>query len=563
MKLLSSSSLLLLLSTVSNTHGQTYNSVEQRVFIDDTGTTHTSRKAAPRIICSARTALSLHHQFKIDPSRIAGTYGNYFPRGSIGNINDPDYQPYWPTDPTQSELDFLKQIPNFSPSCYHAKRTKCDEIDVKAAIAARPDKWIEIGNGGWHTGDEVKEITASMGNLPVLISTHYEGNVNPGCITYNQATATYSINKGQCKARSLLDIIKRTNELANFLGIPKIDIAKDQTKMCEAAKELSDAAASAQQRGIRVMTVNPSISENNAVTLYPVDPLNDPFLRSYEELGVPLMHPGKHPTAQQSVERIQSSEWFSDCTPGQMFKNCNNNAYYPVDLYLVEGRRFFFNTPEEQYFLQTFFPDKALLNNQIAHWPLNDGAISYTVAARSFEELARKLNEAVRQYDATTCVNADVTSNSFLNAANGGLQGGNYACYNKPSLNLDYFQCNAVDRAGGIQLATTSAVNQEPAFKPLVSNPVASQKTIAAQNQKTMWTTDRSNNASTIAIAIIAAIAVFAVIFVIAICSCIVYCLFLKGRASTTIEKSHIEAVEEGTGNTSISVEEGNLPVIT
>jgi len=562
MKLLSSSSLLLLLNTISSTYGQDYVAVPQRTFVDDAGFTHTTRKAAPTIICSSRTALSFHHQFKVNPLQIVGTYGNYFPRGSIGDMNDPEYQPYWPTDPSANELAFLKAIPTFSPSCYHAKNTKCDEIDVEAAKDANPDKWVYIDNGSWHTGKDMKDITDSMGNIPIFISTHYEGNKNPGCVTYNKDTARYTTDKEKCTSRSLLDVIARTNELANFLGIPKIDIVKDQQEFCDAASELTEAALNAQKRGIRVMAVNPSIDENNDVTLYFGEPLNDPFLRSYEELGVPIIHPGKHPSAQYSKEKITSREWFTDCQPGSMYKNCNRATYYSVDLYLVEGRRFFYNTPEEQYFLETFFPDKALLNNQIAHRPLNDGPISYTSATRSFDEMTRKLNEAVQQYDSTTCVNVDVTSTSFLNSAYGGLKGGNYACYEKSSSYLAYTICSAADLAGGIQMTTTNSVVKELEFKPLVSDPVASQKMIAKQNKKTIWNTDKTIKDEGTIIAITTLIVVFIVFVFLGIVGCAIYFCFWKGAVSTSIDKSPIETVEEGTF-TSTTSQEGELPVIT
>jgi len=561
--LLSASSLLLSSLTISSIYAQEYPQVAQRTFIDDAGITHTTRKANPKIICSARTALSLLHQFKLDGSQIAGTYGNYFPRGSIGNMRDPSYQPYWPTDPTTKELEFLNGIPTFSPSCYHAKKTKCDELDIIKAKDAAPDKWVYIDNGSWHTGAEMKEITDSMGNLPIFISTNYEAD--PGCITYNPDTATYNTNKSNCKARSLIDVIRRTNQLANFLGISKIDTAKDQREMCYAASELRDAAESAQDRGIRVMTINPTISNDNSVTLYPVDPLSDPFLRSYEELGVPIIHPGKHEFGLFNTEAIPSKEWFSDCQPGQMFKNCNSNAYYPVDLWLVEGRRFFFNTPEEKYFLETFFPDKALLNNQVTHWPLNDGPISYTSAARSFEEMTRKLDEAVRQYDSTQCTNADVTSPAFLDARFGGLKGGEYACFNEVYINYDYLDCSDIDLAGGNQMETTFTEKKESKFKPLVSSSVVPQKTITKQGRKSMWTVDkRSRNRNRndgISVAVIAVITVSVIIFTVLVIILVAYCACWKNTASTAIDKSHVEPIEEGTSTS--TADETDLPMMT
>merc|ERR1711933_359589 len=310
-------------------------------------------------------------------------------------------------------------------------------------------------------------------------------------------------------------------------------------------------ASSAQERGIRVMTMNPSIDENNDVSLYFVDPLSDPFLRSYEELGVPIIHPGT------GLMNMKSNDWFTDCAPGSMFQNCNNNTYYPVDLYLVEGRRFFFNTPEEQYFLETFFPDKALLNNQVAHWPLNDGAISYTSAARSFQEMTRKLNEAVQQYGSTQCVNADVTSNEYLNAAFGGLKDGDHGCYNKNLLQLDYTTCSTDDLAGGTQVVTTNSVAKEPEFKPLVSNPVVSQKTITKQNMRTKWTTNITVEEEATIVALSSVIAVVIVLFFLGIFSCFVYFCCWKRTGSTGTNKPVAEETFTST------TEEKELPVIS
>ena len=59
--------------------------------------------------------------------------------------------------------------------------------------------------------------------------------------------------------------------------------------MWNAAKELAIAAEDAQKRGIRVMAIS-VISGNNVDALRPINPLFDTHLRTYEELGVPLLH---------------------------------------------------------------------------------------------------------------------------------------------------------------------------------------------------------------------------------------------------------------------------------
>jgi len=556
----------LLCCMISSIYGQTYSQVAQRTFIDDAGVTHTISKANPKIICSARTALSLHHQFGLDGSQISGTYGGYFPRGSIGNIDDSDYKPYWPVDPTNDELDFLKGIANFSPSCFQSTLSKCKDIDVDMAKDTKADKWVYIDNGHWYTGEEMKEISASMGNTPIFISTHYEGDKSPGCITYNHETASYYTDLAKCTSRSLIDVIRRTNELANFLGIVKTDIALDQLRMCDAANELTTAALNAHKRGIRVMTVNPSIDDDNLVTLYPVDPLSDPFLRTYEELGVPILHSGKHPSAMISREGIPSNEWFTDCSEGSMFKRCNENAYYPVDLWLVEGRRFFFNTQDEQNFLKFYFPDKALMKNQIAHWPVNDGPISYTTAARSFTEMTRKLDEAVQLYDSTICTIADVTSEEFLNSKFGGLEGGQYACYNEPSLQLEYLQCKAEHLAYDAQMMTTDLgkeVLEPEEFTPMVSQKNVPQSTQKWQATMSIWIdkTDKKegNSASGVFMGIIICVVVISTLVGAGVVMNL--CRAKSGDVvSTAMNKEQIQAAEEGTRSSSDGEEIGVVP---
>jgi len=549
---------------IKSVSAQTYPQVSQRTFVDDAGITHTTRKANPEIICSARTALSFYHQFGLDSLQISGTYGAYFPRGSIGDIRDPDYKPYWPVDPTEDELAFLKSIPNFSPTCFHAKNTKCDEIDVDRVINAEPDKWVYIGNGNWHTGEEMKQITTAVGNNPIFISTHYDGDKNPGCITYHPNTATYTTDRSKCKARSLIDVIKRTNELANFLGIAKVDIARDQQKMCEAAMELTTAAANAHQKGIRVMTVNPSIDDNDDVTLYPVDPLSDPYLRTYEELGVPILHPGKHPSSKMSEEKISSNEWFTNCQTGQALNSCNENTYYPVDLWLIEGRRFFFNTPEEQYYLNKFFPDKALLKNQVAHWPMNDGPISYTTAARSFAEMTRKLNDAVRVYNSTVCTAANVTSEIFLDSKFGGLAGAQYACYDEPSLQLDYLECNAIDLAGGKQMTTTLGDISEKEFTPMISKTVSA-PTVMKQTNKSMWIKNEMKEKISISVGAIIWVTVIAILVSAIIFASIIFyfCCKRSSKAVSTDMDKYLASISVEEGTRTITDTESDTPVMT
>merc|ERR1712176_134831 len=330
------------------------------------------------------------------------------------------------------------------------------------------------------------------------------------------------------------------------------------------ANELTTAASDAQQRGIRVMAINPSINNNNDITVWGTNPLSDPWLRSYEELGVPIIHPLK------DRQKISSMEWFKDCQPGQSFESCNENSYYPVDLWLVEGRRFFFNTPEEKYFLQSFFPDKALLSNQVAHWPLNDGPISYTSAARSFKEMARKLNEAVRLHDTTTCTKVDVSSEFFLDSRFGGLQNGQYACYDDSIIQSAYIQCNAADLAAGKQMETTvDTTSTETQFVPKVSTTSSLNKSMEKQVKRTQWDKDgkkenienmlKKTGVSPVIFWIIISISfVFCAAFVAIVSFC-----FWKRKSKAATAKSELDFTAEENRTSTSGTEDNNMVTIT
>lgn len=120
---------------------------------------------------------------------------------------------------------------------------------------------------------------------------------------------------------------------------------------------------------------------------------------------------------------------------------CNNEAIYSVDIWLMEGRRLPNGTSDEADFLLRYFPEKALLGNQYTHWPMNDGPISYRAISRSFHIMADTLNSASRVYPRTECSNVDVTSESYLKRLTGGVEPGGYACYDQGVQQAAYFEC--------------------------------------------------------------------------------------------------------------------------
>merc|ERR1712176_1218568 len=94
-----------------------------------------------------------------------------------------------------------------------------------------------------------------IGNQPIFIDTQSYGE---GCVTWNASDDTYERHPEKCFARSLIDVVERTNELAAFLGIEdkQKNMDEDKYRMCLAAKRLSRAAQAAQEEGIRIMAAN-------------------------------------------------------------------------------------------------------------------------------------------------------------------------------------------------------------------------------------------------------------------------------------------------------------------
>ena len=87
----------------------------------------------------------------------------------------------------------------------------------------------------------------------------------------------------------------------------------------------------------------------------------------------------------------------------------------------------------------TLFPDKAVLEGQIAYWPIGGGSLSYRHAAEILNIIAPALAKTKRLYDGTQCVsNVDVSGIAHRTV---GLQGGEYACYDERFHRQEYLQC--------------------------------------------------------------------------------------------------------------------------
>merc|ERR1711982_45671 len=107
----------------------------------------------------------------------------------------------------------------------------------------------------------------------------------------------------------------------------------------------------------------------------------------------------------------------------------------PVDFWLIDSRSYPYVLSTE---FQDAFPDKALMKGQYWHFARNDGAISYRAQTRVLNEVASRLAGAELLHERTYCSDVDPTSQQHLNGIEGGLDGGEYICFNRNYINQAY-----------------------------------------------------------------------------------------------------------------------------
>jgi hypothetical protein len=373
------------------------------LFTDDVGILHFYNYGTiPTVACSVQTAIFLFQQFNVTKESIAWVYGTV------------------PTNLTAEENNFLNSTNTFLSSC-PSNTLDCNE---------KPNFWIVTDKDDLIAKQQMRSIQSFVKESPIFLSSKFEQG--PNCMepvpVNDTSTNSYDFGKGTCVTRSLIDVLRRFNELAVFLNINQnSNIACEQMLMCNAAKELAIAAEDAQKRGIRVMAINVPIHKNNVDELRPINPLFDTHLRTYEELGVPLLH--------TNGESIPTKDW--------------DSAMYPVEVWLLEKDR---ADSMESKNLVNLLPKGDVV---IDAW--NDiEIISYKKVADILKRMTQILRDSVQLYEKTPCTPANVTSEQFLNFKTGGLQPAQYACYDKANHQLDYLQCSTSDLAPfGVTCATS------------------------------------------------------------------------------------------------------------
>jgi len=450
-----------------------------RTFVDDFGVEHSTDKSKPTFITGARNALFFYHhgnstdqlvatckyirnhvltksrsespaihgahRSRSIPSFYNWTDGINFNDGMRLNWDNETLLNAFAVDPTPEDIAFLRSIPTISSGCeFFFICLGNVDINKFQALNVKPDFWLLLDQYQGY----VQNITEIMGKPPIYIDPLVEQVYL--CLHQDGEWDVESKNADKCYFRSAIDVIKRTIKLAEFLGI-ELDDAEDQKTMCEAAMRFSNVAEAAQQRGIRAgrIFIEYSAVEDSAVILVmPIPPHFNPFTRTLEELGMPLLHPS------YKFEYIDVyKSWFVNCREGQNWTSCNNDTLYNIDFWLLDSIPM--NELTKLEFFEEFFPDKAILSGQFAHVPGYAGPFSYRTVARFLNDISNRLEKAQSLYPDQGCEDIDVTSKQHTSVANlvkhSTGKDGNVACFNRKYLKHAYCPADSIaDSSAGI-----------------------------------------------------------------------------------------------------------------
>lgn len=358
-----------------------------------------------------------------------GVYGEYATDGSNFNFNQMSEESLYPADPDPEEMELITSVPHISPSCQVGY---CQEFDVEIFESIKPDYLVMHGYRGelWGFNSTIeKQIVNIIGKPIIYIDVAQQG---ANCIGEDAAN--------ECYGKSMIEVIEQYDALSTALGIPRPgSVEQDKRDMCQAAQVFQEAAQVAQSKGVRAMAGY--ITPTPGAMSYLAYPSDDMVLRMFEELGMPILHPGSctavNCTQEYFWEWIPTDALFPNCAEGQSYAECSDSPLYPVDFWLYDHRTTLDFTSNE---FKTAFPDKAVVQSQYAYWPIGGGIISYRHAAEILTILAPSLAAAERIHPATSCTPADVTS---IDHAQDGLQPSQYACYDETVHREEYLQCPA------------------------------------------------------------------------------------------------------------------------
>ncbi|KAG7353227.1 hypothetical protein IV203_009276 [Nitzschia inconspicua] len=401
-------------------------------FRDDRGVTH-EISGKPTIVTFAHTAVTLSH-FGLDRSQLVGVYGEFVHDGSDYDFENLQRGSTYPADPTPEEMEFITSVPHISPSCL---RGYCQEFDLDIFRDVKPDYIVMHGYRGdlWgFDADKEKQVVNIIGKPIIYIDVAQQG---ANCISEKDHES--------CYGKSMIEVVEQYYELAKALGvnIPS-SVEQDRLDLCKAAETFQDAAEIAHANGVRAIAGYISVNEFRNATSYLAYPPDDMVLRMFEELGMPLIHPGicQAEGCSQNYfwEWIPTNALFPQCSPGQDPVTCDGEVLYPADMWLYDHRTTLsFTSPD----FRNSFPDPAVLRGQYEYWPIGGGIISFKHAAEILSIMAPALAKMERIHDRTPCTAANVSS---IEHAQDGLAAGSYACFDRAVHRASYLQCPAMKK---------------------------------------------------------------------------------------------------------------------
>jgi hypothetical protein len=311
-----------------------FSSSDAATFLDDRGTTHEwdNTVKAKVAVRAGVGGLSLFHM-GMTADQLVAVWDDWAIRGSELDPENPDAAPIFPEmGPTPEEIAFLSSAINLSPSCYLNSRG-CGQIDNITDLFALRDEvdfFLYIDNG-W----DPQALEMDAAGLPVIfVDTYFEYHETCRAFNYSQ------IDPSTCYGRSMIDIANRIEELAVFLGSDvDIDALNAQKQAaCEAASALTDAAAQAHEKGIRIKNIWLAIEQDENGTSYATlsdhDPIELWVPRTLEELGMPFLHADTY----EGWGEITSIQYFKGCEAVAISEECNGDTYFPVDFWMIDSR---------------------------------------------------------------------------------------------------------------------------------------------------------------------------------------------------------------------------------
>lgn len=208
--------------------------------------------------------------------------------------------------------------------------------------------------------------------------------------------------------------------------------------MCEAAALFTNRAK--QMQDLCLKGIGSTIRPVNGITMFAFNPNWNAWLRTFEELGLPIVHPILA-SPSNNMACILGPEWFPYCAAKQDFSECNAESLCSVDFLLLDSRTYgVAQNPD----VLTVFPDKTIQAGHFVSLLMNNTARSYKLITPVLNKLTQDLAGFISLYSKTSCTAVDPTSHEHTTVVLGGLAGGQYICYKEALIQTQYTTCPTV-----------------------------------------------------------------------------------------------------------------------